>query len=126
MKDTVLNKALSAAFVMALGVSLSACSGGEGEHESHEVLAKDRVDEAAELAIQNGPEAEKMEFPEAAPVAETDAAADGTATDEAATTDADSAGASMTETSTTTETDAAAGADSADADPAADTTPAAE
>ena len=119
MKKTGLNTALSTAFIIALGFGISACS-GEKEGESHEVLAKDRVDEAAELAHKNAPEAEKMEFPETAPapVTEADGTVDGAATAEAGTTATD-----MTDA---TDSDAAV-ADSADmpassADmPAADT-----
>ena len=87
MKKTGLNTALSTAFIIALGFGISACS-GEKEGESHEVLAKDRVDEAAELARKNAPEAEKMEFPETAPapVTEADGSVDGAATAEAGTT----------------------------------------
>ena len=87
MKKTGLNTALSTAFIIAFGFGISACS-GEKEGESHEVLAKDRVDEAAELARKNAPEAEKMEFPETAPapVTEADGTVDGAATAEAGTT----------------------------------------
>ncbi|MDN5560833.1 MAG: hypothetical protein L0G45_04570 [Psychrobacter sp.] len=90
MKKTGLNIALSTAFIIALGFGISACS-GEKEGESHEVLAKDRVDEAAELARKNAPEAEKMEFPETAPapVTEADGTVDGAATAEAGTTATD-------------------------------------
>lgn len=112
MKKTGLNTALSTAFIIALGFGISACS-GEKEGESHEVLAKDRVDEAAELARKNAPEAEKMEFPETAPapVTEADGTVDGAATAEAGTTATD-----MTDA---TDSDVAV-ADSADV-PAADT-----
>ncbi len=109
MKKTVFNTALSTALIVALGVSVSACSGGE-EHE--EVMAIDRVDEAAELAIKNAPPAEEMEFPETAPMPAADAAgteADATATAEAGTADADTAEAAATDTDT-----AAAPTDSAD------------
>ena len=90
MKKTGLNIALSTAFILALGFGISACS-GEKEGESHEVLAKDRVDEAAELARKNAPEAEKMEFPETAPapVAEADGTVEGAATAEVGTTATD-------------------------------------
>ncbi|MGP5174708.1 hypothetical protein [Psychrobacter immobilis] len=90
MKKTGLNTALSTTFIIALGFGISACS-GEKEGESHEVLAKDRVDEAAELARKNAPEAEKMEFPETAPapVTEADGTVDGAATAEAGTTATD-------------------------------------
>ncbi len=76
------NKSLSAALlttvVLTLGISLTGCS---GEHE--EILAVDRVDQAADIARQLAPEPEDMEFPEvvAAPMPEV------TATDMAATTD---------------------------------------
>jgi hypothetical protein len=110
MKKTVFNTALSTALIVALGVSVSACSGGE-EHE--EVMAIDRVDEAAELAIKNAPPAEEMEFPETAPMPAADAAgteADATATAEAGTADADTAEAAATDSTDT----AAAPTDSAD------------
>lgn len=86
MKKSVLNTALSTAFIVALGFGISACS-GDKEGESHEVLAKDKVDEAAELARKNAPEAEKLDFPETAPMpaAETDATADTEAGTETAT-----------------------------------------
>ena len=103
--------ALSMAFILALGAGVSACSGGE-EHE--EVLAIDRVDEAAELAIKNGPPAQEMEFPETAPMPATDAAttdADGTATAEAGMADADMAEATTTDG---TDTEAAPTEESAD------------
>lgn len=119
MKKTGLNTALSTAFIIALGFGISACS-GEKEGESHEVLAKDRVDEAAELARKNAPEAEKMEFSETAPAPATEA--DGTV-DSAATAEAGTTATDMTDA---TDSDVAV-ADSADmpassADvPAADT-----
>ncbi|MGP5101062.1 hypothetical protein ACTXI1_06025 [Psychrobacter celer] len=68
MKKSVLSTALSTAFVVALGFGISACS-GDKEGESHQVLAKDRVDEASELARSNAPAAEQMDFPETAPMA---------------------------------------------------------
>ena len=102
MKKTVLNTALSTALLVALGFSVSACS-SDKEGESHEVKAVDRVDEAAKLALANGPEAEEMDFPETAPMPATDMAADGTAVDGATTAEAGA------------ETDMAATADSADA-----------
>ncbi|MCD1278559.1 hypothetical protein DVY93_02115 [Psychrobacter sp. CCUG 69069] len=117
MRKTVLNTALSTAFIVALGVSVSAC-GGENEHDSHEVLAKDRVDEAAALAIKNAPPAEDIDFPETAPMpaAEADTAAvEGAATAETATTEAETTGADMAETAATDSAGAAgAGSDSAE------------
>ena len=77
MKKSVLNTALSTAFIVALGFGISACS-GDKEGESHEVLAKDRVDEAAELARKNAPAAEEMDFPETAPMPAVDATTDAT------------------------------------------------
>ena len=120
MKKTVLNTALSSAFIVAFSFGVSACSGGE-EHE--EVMAVDRVEEAAALALENAPEAEDMKFPETAPMPAADAAAteaDGMATAEAGTADT-----AMAETATTADsTDAeAAATDSTDAEAAA---PAAE
>lgn len=127
MKKTVLNTVLSTAFIVALGAGVSACGGGE-EHE--EVLAKDRVDEAAEVARSKAPEAEKMEFPEAPapmPAADGDAAAvEGTATTDAAmtetgtadtatdSTDAATADSEAATTATTTTTADATTTDSAD------------
>lgn len=119
MRKSVLNTALSTALIAALGLGVSACSGDkEGEHGSHEVMAIDRVDEAAELARANAPEAEKMDFPETTPmpVAEGDDAA---AVDGAATTDATDAGTTGTtdtaETAATDATDAGvAGTDTTD------------
>ncbi|MGO2996907.1 MAG: hypothetical protein ACTIDV_02660 [Moraxellaceae bacterium] len=98
MKKTVLNMVLSTAFIVALGVGVSACSGGE-EHE--EVLAIDMVDEAAELARANAPEAEDMEFPETAPMPAADATAtDGTEADATATAEAGTADTSMADATT--------------------------
>ncbi|MGP9556317.1 hypothetical protein [Psychrobacter sp. AOP7-A1-24] len=118
MKKTVFNTVLSTALIVALGVSVSAC-GGE-EHE--EVLAIDRVDEAAELAIKNSPPVEEMDFPETAPMPATDAAgteADGTATAEAGAADTESATAEATAADSA---DAAASTDSADMATTDDTT----
>ena len=53
------NKKLLTTLVIALGVSVSACSGGHEE----EVLAIDRVEQAADIARQLAPEAENMKFP---------------------------------------------------------------
>ena len=115
MKKTVLNTVLSTAFIVALGAGVSACSGGE-EHE--EVLAIDMVDEAAELARANAPEAEDMEFPEAAPMPAADAtAADGTeadATAEAGTADTSMADATPPATESADTAAAPAATDSAD------------
>lgn len=120
MRQSVLNTALSTTLIVALGFGVSACSSDkEGEHESHEVLAIDRVDEAAEMARAKAPEAEKMDFPEAAapmPAAEGDVAA-GTATTDMATTEtgtADTATATDSTDAAMTSTDAGAATDSAD------------
>ncbi len=124
MRKSVLNTALSTAFIVALGFGVSACS-GDKEGESHEVLAIDRVDEAAELARANAPAAEEMDFPETAPMPV--AAADGTAVEGAATTDATmtdaataTAGAETVETATTDGVEASVDAATADAAPATD------
>lgn len=106
MKKTVLNTALSTAFIVTLGFGVTACS-SDKEGESHEVMAIDRVDEAAELARKNAPEAEDMEFPETAPMPVT--AADGTVVDGAETEGTATAEAGMTDTTMaqTTSTDGA-------------------
>lgn len=89
MKETAVSTALWATLLLTMGVSISACSNDKeaAGAESGEVLAKDKVDEAAELARKNAPEAEKLDFPEAAPMpaAETDATADTEAGTEIAT-----------------------------------------
>ena len=76
------SKSLSAALLttlaIALGASLTGCS---SEHE--EILAVDRVDQAADIARQLAPKAEDMAFPEVVAAPMPDAAA----TDMAATTD---------------------------------------
>lgn len=118
MRQSVLNTALSTTLIVALGFGVSACSSDkEGEHESHEVLAIDRVDEAAEMARAKAPEAEKMDFPEAAapmPAAEGDAAAGTATTDMATTGTADTATATDSTDAAMTGTDASAATDSAD------------
>ena len=118
MRQSVLNTALSTALIVALGFGVSACSSDkEGEHGSHEVLAIDRVDEAAEMARAKAPEAEKMDFPEAAapmPAAEGDAAAGTATTDMATTGTADTATATDSTDAAMTGTDASAATDSAD------------
>lgn len=111
MKKTVLNTMLSTALIVALGVSVSACGGDE----EHEVLAKDRVDEAAELARANAPAAEDMAFPETAPMAADDAT--GMDTGDTATAAAETADAGMTDAGMTDSAEAMA-TDSAD-EPAA-------
>ena len=123
MRKTVLNTALWTALVMTIGVSVSACS-SDKEAEG-EVMAVDRVDEAAELAIKNGPKAEDMAFPETPPMApatptgEVDPAAPA----EAATTTAEMPAATDAPTAPATATEMPA-ADTAEM-PAADTTEAA-
>lgn len=124
MKKSVLSTALSTAFVVALGFGISACS-GDKEGESHQVLAKDRVDEASELARSNAPAAEQMDFPESAPMA--------TDSTDAESTDAESTDAESTDTqgettdAGTTEaaaTDSAADMPASDAEADADVEPA--
>ena len=89
MKKTAVSTALWATLLLTMGVSISACSNDKeaAGAESGEVLAKDKVDEATELARKNAPEAEKLDFPETAPMpaAETDATADTAAGTETAT-----------------------------------------
>ena len=122
MKKSVLNTALSTAFIVALGFGISACS-GDKEGESHEVLAKDRVDEAAALARKNAPAAEELDFPETAPMpaaeattdatmgTEASAAAEGTAADATASADSTDTAVATADTTNSAEmpaTDAAA------------------
>ena len=102
MKKSVLNTALSTAFIVALGFGISACS-GDKEGESHEVLAKDRVDEAAELARKNAPEAEELNFPETAPMPA--AEADAAASTEATTTSTEEGAAATSEATATASAD---------------------
>ena len=123
MKKTTIGTVLWATLFLTMGVSLSACSSDKEEAgtESGEVLAKDKVDEASELARANAPEAEDMDFPETAPMpaadtaegteegatgTDTAVAEDGAATD-AAVASADTEAASTANTETT-DTDAAA------------------
>ena len=127
IKKTAVSTVLWATLLVTMGVSLSACSSEKEEAgaESGEVLATDRVDEASELARQNAPEAEKLDFPETEPMPAADTAEgaeggaagtetatteDGAATDTAgntATASADTEAASTANTETT-DTDAAA------------------
>ena len=118
MKKSVLSTALSTAFVVALGFGISACS-GDKEGESHQVLAKDRVDEASELARSNAPAAEQMDFPETAPMA--------TESTDAESTEAESTDTQETTDAGTTEaaaTDSAADMPASDAEADADAEPA--
>ncbi|WP_227679461.1 hypothetical protein [Psychrobacter immobilis] len=112
MKKTAVSTALWATLLLTMGVSISACSNDKeaAGAESGEVLAKDKVDEAAELARKNAPEAEKLDFPETAPMpaAETDATADTEAGTEIATAQD---GTVATDASATSEAPATASAD---------------
>ncbi|MGO3898025.1 hypothetical protein ACTXMV_01155 [Psychrobacter celer] len=119
MKKSVLNTALSTAFVVALGFGISACS-GDKEGESHQVLAKDRVDEASELARSNAPAAEQMDFPETAPMATESTDAEST---DAESTDAQDE-ATDAGTAEATATDSAADMPASDAEADADAEPA--
>lgn len=110
IKKSVVSMALWATLALTMGVSLSACSSEkEGEESGHVVLAVDRVDEAAALARKNAPEAEKMDFPETAPMPAVDTAADATMSTEEGAVAAEG-----------TEADATATADTATAMPATD------
>ncbi len=127
MKKTTIGTALWATLFLTMGVSLSACSSDKEEAgtESGEVLAKDKVDEASELARANAPEAEDMDFPETAPMpaAETAEGTEEGATGTEAATAEDGAAAGDTAT-TSTDTDAATtdSAAATDIDAAATTT----
>lgn len=97
IKSTVLWTAL----VLVAGLSVTACSSDkEAGAESGEVLAVDRVDDAAKLARENAPEAEDMDFPETAPMSVTDVATDGTTTDGTATDGTATDGTAMDATAT--------------------------
>lgn len=116
--NTLPIKVLVTAVILSLGVS--ACSSEkEGASEgSHEVMAVDRVDEAAKLAIENGPEAEDMKFPKTDPMPATATAVDGTA----ATVEAGATATDTTATSTTDATNADASTADAPATPTVGTT----
>lgn len=121
IKKSVVSMALWATLALTMGVSLSACSSEkEGEESGHVVLAVDRVDEAAALARKNAPEAEKMDFPETAPMPAVDTADATMSTEEGAVavegTEADATASADTATATAAmpATDAAA----TDAEPA--------
>lgn len=119
MKKSVLSTALSTAFVVALGFGISACS-GDKEGESHQVLAKDRVDEASELARSNAPAAEQMDFPETAPMATESTDAESTEA-ESTDTQGEATDAGTTEAAAT---DSAADMPASDAEADADAEPA--
>ena len=109
MKKTAIGTALWATLLLTMGISLSACSSDKEEAgaESGEVLAKDKVDEASELARANAPEAEDMDFPETAPMPAADTAEgleDGATGTEAATAE-DGAATDTTEDTATTSAD---------------------
>lgn len=127
--NTLPIKVLVTAVILSLGVS--ACSSEkEGASEgSHEVMAVDRVDEAAKLAIENGPEAEDMKFPKTAPMPATDTAVDGNAATDGtaatagtATVEAGATAIDTTATSTTDATNADASTADAPATPTVGTT----
>lgn len=124
MSKTLKQTALWAALAITTGLGISACGGGEHE----EVKAVDMVDEAAELARKNAPEAEDMGFEETSATAVADNA---TAADEAGATESEAMSAEQEMTGDTAEAsadDSAADAEaSADSDAAAaEETPAAD
>lgn len=67
--NKTLGTALLTTLVITLGASVSACSGTSND----EILAVDRVDQAADIARQLGPKAEDMGFPEPTPLVVADA-----------------------------------------------------
>ncbi len=123
MKKTAVNTALWTTLALTMGLSLSACSSEKEEAgaESGEVLAVDRVDDAAELARKNGPKAEDMNFPETAPMPAADATADAAMSTE------EGADGSATDATASPESGVASAADNVNTDansaemPAADT-----
>lgn len=130
MSDSVANKSVSkalwAVLVVTLGIGMSACSSDKEqastETDSDKIMAVDRVDQAADIARQNAPKAEDMDFPATAPAPVVDPTAVDASTDVNTTTDANATtGANATEeaTATATDTPVATAADaSADAEPA--------
>lgn len=126
MKKTAVNTALWTTLALTMGLSLSACSSEKEEAgaESGEVLAVDRVDDAAELARKNGPEAEDMNFPETAAMPAADATADAAMSIEEGAVAADG---SATDATASPESGVASAADNVNTDantaemPAADT-----
>ena len=130
MKKTTIGTALWATLFLTMGVSLSACSTDkeEASTESGEVLAKDKVDEASELARANAPEAEDMDFPETAPMPAADTAEgteEGAAGTEAATAEDGAATDTSGDTATAsanTEAASTANTETTDTDAAATTT----
>ncbi|MCG3860412.1 hypothetical protein I3247_02110 [Psychrobacter sp. Ps5] len=130
MKKTTIGTALWATLFLTMGVSLSACSTDKEEAgaESGEVLAKDKVDEASELARANAPEAEDMDFPETAPMPAADTAEgteEGAAGTEAATAEDGAATDTSGDTATAsanTEAASTANTETTDTDAAATTT----
>ena len=125
MKKSVLNTALSTAFIVTLGFGISACSSEKESAESDHVLAVDRVDDAAALARKNAPAAEDMDFPATAPMPAADATTDaaaieaGVATAEATTADATAtASADSTDTAVATADQPATDAAATEAQPA--------
>ena len=107
MKKSVLNTALSTAFIVTLGFGISACSSEKESAESDHVLAVDRVDDAAALARKNAPAAEDMDFPATAPMPAVDATTDAAATEEAGAATAEPTTADATATASTDSTDTA-------------------
>ena len=124
MRKSVLNTALSTAFIVTLGFGISACSSEKESAESDHVLAVDRVDDAAALARKNAPAAEDMDFPATAPMPAADATTDAAATEAVvatAETTADAtatASADSTDTAVATADQPATDAAAADAPPA--------
>ena len=105
MRKSVLNTALSTAFIVTLGFGISACSSEKESAESDHVLAVDRVDDAAALARKNAPAAEDMDFPATAPMPAADATTDATATEAgAATAELTTADATVTASADSTDT----------------------
>ena len=124
MRKSVLNTALSTAFIVTLSFGISACSSEKESAESDHVLAVDRVDDAAALARKNAPAAEDMDFPATAPMPAVDATTDAAATEAGvatAETTADAtatASADSTDTAVATADQPATDAAAADAPPA--------
>ena len=125
IRKTAVSTALWATLLLTMGVSLSACSSEKKEAgaESGEVLATDRVDEASALARQNAPKAEKMDFPETAPMPAADATEGATGTEAetaevGATTDTSNTATVSADTEAATDSTAETDADATTTEPA--------
>ena len=123
MKKTAVNTALWTTLALTMGLSACSSEKEEAGAESGEVLAVDRVDDAAELARKNGPKAEDMNFPETAPMPAADATADAAMSTEEGAVAADG---SATDATASPESGVASAADNVNTDTSSTEMPAAD